>query len=125
MTVDVKLLAEWAGALLVISALLGACRTWLNNWGRGLVKEVDSTCERRIEASLKSHNTDPDCHSNHSNIVERRRQVDVLSQHLAAQDVVLARLEERLAAHVASEDTVLSRLEERLDTLANHGRGRS
>lgn len=135
MTVNVRLLAEWAGACIAIGTILAFCLRWLDGRIKLLLKEVDLSCEKRIAASMaafdkmltdrvRDHDRDENAHVNHSSnarffgfVDERRRQSDGISQHMAVQDISLTEIKTELRTLIGE----FSRLREAHDEAIKAG----
>jgi uncharacterized membrane protein YccC len=127
MTLNLRAIAEWAGAILAIIAVLGACLRWLDGRIRELIREVDLTCEKRIQEAVRAHDHDQQSHANHDNnrmvrawMDERRAALADVASHMTAQDVVLAEIKTEVKGIVAEMARLREQYDRAAETLYQH-----
>ena len=106
MTIDLKIFAEWAAAILSISVFIGSILKLLESKLEKrlleLIQSIEINMDKKINLALKAHDENEHCHINHSNnaifkafVEERRHALEQVAERLAKQDIVLARIESR------------------------------
>lgn len=132
MTIDLKVVAEWSAAILAVSALFGGSLKWLEGRFEKRLEShfsaVEAKFNERINKEMEDHDRDEQAHANHSNNIEfrrfaeeRRHAVEELTRRIAAQDVVLGRIDAGMSNRLESIEKALERIQKAHDDAVEKG----